>query len=359
MKLLKTNQESPNLDLTFSLRSYIKLAALVIITYFIFVGIEKAFHAIVLIFIAFFLTLALNSPVHWISKKIPGKRRGSRAIATTLSYLLVIIVVASFLSYIVPPLINQTQNLIKVAPGIINDIRNSSGPVGVLIRQYHLQHDVSRFSIELEHRLNNAIGTSFTTLENISSSLFSVLTVLVITFMMLVEGPRWLNIIHKTIPKNNRAKIEKLSTDMYQVIKGFVNGKVILAFIAALLILPALLILHINYPAALFFVIFICGLIPMVGHTIGAIIVTIVGLFHAPSAGIIILIYYVIYQQIENYYIQPKLQANTTNLSPLLVFLALVVGVSFDGLLGGLIAIPVAACLRILVVDFLQSKNIL
>ncbi len=97
----------------------------------------------------------------------------------------------------------------------------------------------------------------------------------------------------------------------------------------------------------------------MVGHTIGAIIVTIVGLFHAPSAGIIILIYYVIYQQIENYYIQPKLQANTTNLSPLLVFLALVVGVSFDGLLGGLIAIPVAACLRILVVDFLQSKNIL
>jgi len=359
MKIIKEKPESNNLEISFNLKTYIKLALLVILTYVLYLAAVKAFHALVLIFLAFFLALALNSPVHWISKRIPGKKKGSRAIATTISYLIVIIVFASFLSYIVPPLINQTQNLIKVAPSIIRDIHNSSGPAGSLIRKYHLQSDVSKFSTGLEHRLNNVIGTSFSTLENVTSSLFSVLTVLVITFMMLVEAPRWLRLFKKAIPSQNRPKVEKIATDMYRVIKGFVNGQVILAFIAAILILPALLILHISYPAALFFVIFICGLIPMVGHTIGAIIVTIVSLFHSTSAGIIILMYYILYQQIENYFIQPKLQANTTNLSPLLVFLALVVGVSFDGLLGGLIAIPLAGCLKIVVVDFLQSKNIL
>jgi predicted PurR-regulated permease PerM len=97
----------------------------------------------------------------------------------------------------------------------------------------------------------------------------------------------------------------------------------------------------------------------MVGHTIGAIIVTLVALFHSVPAAIAILAYYILYQQIENYVIQPRIQANTTNLSPLLVLVAVLVGVSFGGLLGGLVAIPVMGCLRILVIDQLQKRHML
>jgi predicted PurR-regulated permease PerM len=106
-------------------------------------------------------------------------------------------------------------------------------------------------------------------------------------------------------------------------------------------------------------VVFICGLIPMVGHTIGAIIVTLVALFHSVSSAVIILAYYILYQQIENYLIQPRIQANTTNMSPLLVFAAVLVGVSFGGLFGGLVAIPVAGCIRIALLEYLRSRHII
>jgi predicted PurR-regulated permease PerM len=134
---------------------------------------------------------------------------------------------------------------------------------------------------------------------------------------------------------------------------------VILAVIAAFLIAPMLFILHVSYPVALIFVIFICGLIPMVGHTIGAIIVTFVALFHSVPTAIAILAYYILYQQIENYVIQPRVQANTTNLSPLLVLVAVVIGVSFGGLLGGLVAIPVMGCLRVLALDQIEKHHLL
>ena len=137
------------------------------------------------------------------------------------------------------------------------------------------------------------------------------------------------------------------------------NGQVFLAAIAAALISPMLFILHISYPIALIFVIFICGLIPMVGHTIGAIIITLVALFHSFPAAVAILIYYIVYQQLENYVIQPRIQANTTNLSPLLVFAAIVIGVSFSGLLGGLVAIPIMGCVRVLVIDQIERRHML
>jgi predicted PurR-regulated permease PerM len=125
------------------------------------------------------------------------------------------------------------------------------------------------------------------------------------------------------------------------------------------MLLPALLLLHISYPAALVVVVFICGLIPLVGHTIGATIVTIVALFTSPWTAVIILAYYILYQQIENYIIQPRIQANSTNMSPLLVFASVIVGVNFGGLFGGLVAIPVVGCIRIALLDYLHSRQII
>jgi predicted PurR-regulated permease PerM len=144
-----------------------------------------------------------------------------------------------------------------------------------------------------------------------------VLTILVLTFMMLVEGPRWMRFFRDLIPDEHHARADRLALDMYKVVKGYVNGQVVLAVIASCMLLPALIILHISYPAALVVVVFICGLIPLIGHTIGAVIVTSVALFHSPIAAISVLAYYILYQQIENYIIQPRIQANSTNMSPL------------------------------------------
>lgn len=344
---------------TISNETFIRLAVLSVLTIGLILAVRRAEHALLLVFTAFFLALALNAPVHWLSQRLPGKRRGSRSLATTISFLLVILVIGGFIASITPPLVRQTESFVNAAPKLIRDFRSQDSTTGRLIRRYHLEKQVDTFSQQLSDRLKHIGGAAFSTLQKIGSSIFSLLTILVLTFMMLVEGPRWLAFGKDVIPDDYHEVATELAHDMYRVITGYVNGQVTLATIAAILLLPAMIILHISYPVALMVVVFICGLIPMVGHSIGAVIVTTVALFHSTSAAIIILGYYILYQQMENYLIQPRIQANSTNMSPLLVFMSVVIGVSFGGLFGGLFAIPIAGCLRIALLEYLRSQKII
>jgi predicted PurR-regulated permease PerM len=344
---------------TVSFETFAKVIAMVVGTIILLMAVRKASHALLLIFVAFFLALALNAPVNWLSQRLPGKRRGSRSLATSLSFLLVIVLLGGFLASVVPPLARQTQSLTTAAPRLIENFRGQDSQVGRIIRRYHLQNEVTSVANQLSARLKNSGGTAFSTIQRIGTSVFSSLTILVLTFMMLVEGPGWLRFLRDIIPDRRHRLADRLALEMYGVIKGFVNGQVILAAIAAVLVSPGLFILHVSYPVALVVVVFVCGLIPMVGHTIGAIIVTTVALFHSTSAAIIILAYYILYQQIENYLVQPRIQANSTNMSPLLVFLAVVVGVSFGGLFGALVAIPFAGCVRIVVLEYLRNQKMI
>jgi predicted PurR-regulated permease PerM len=343
--------------LTITTPTYVRIILLIIATIVILAALKKAAPALLIIFTAFFLALALNAPVHWVAQHIPGKRRGSRAIATALSFLIVVVLLGVFLASLVPPLVNQTEQFIKKAPSIVSDARHQKGELGEFIRHYNLEDQIDKFSTELQSRLKNVGSTAVSTTATIGTSLFTTLTVLALTFMMLVEGPRWLRVAKELFPPEKRPAVERLSLNMYKVVKGYVNGQVTLATIAALALLPPLLILGIGYPIALMVIVFICGLIPMVGATIGAIILSLVSLFTSPLAAVIILAYYLLYQQIENYLIQPRIQANSTNLSPLLVFSAVVIGVSFGGLFGGLVAIPVMGCVRVLVLDILRTRR--
>jgi len=358
LKFTKTNHEN-DVRVTVTNQTFIRFGLFVIGLFVLLFVVKRASHALLLIFTAFFFALALNSPVYWLSARLPGKRKGSRSIATTLSFLVVVIALGIFLASIVPPLVRQTDSFIHNAPHLIKEYKNQNSPVGKFIRHYHLQKVVTDLSTQLSARINHAGGTAFSTVKHVGSSIFSLLTILVLTFMMLVEGPRWVRFVKDVVPDKHSEMYDKLTKDMYEVIRGFVNGQIILASLAAVVISPMLIFLHISYVAALFVIIFVCGLIPMVGHTIGAVIITLVAVFHSTSSALIILIYYILYMQIEAYIIQPRIQANTTKMSPLLVFMSLVIGLSFGGLLGGLVAIPIGGCFRIAILEFFYSKKII
>ena len=357
--LLKNHKTTSEVAVTVSVRTFAKLIVMVVATIVLLMAVRRAGHALLLVSGAFFLALALNMPVNWVSQHLPGKRRGSRALATSLSFLIVILLLGGFLASIVPPLVKQTASFVTAAPHIVTDFKDQGSTVGRVVQRYHLQNQVNSVSAQLSERFKHIGGSAFSTFQRVGSSVFSLLTILVLTFMMLVEGPEIMLFFRELIPKRRREMVDRLRFDMYRVIKGYVNGQVLLAAIAAVLIFPALLVLHISYPVALLVIIFICGLIPMVGHTIGAIIVTLVALSQSLTAALFILAYYITYQQLENYLVQPRIQANSTNMSPLLVFISVVVGVSFGGLFGGLVAIPVAGCIRIAVLEYLQSQNII
>lgn len=338
-------------------RTVVRVLLLVVVSIVLLAAVRKASHALILIFAAFFLALALNAPVHWLAKHLPGKRRGNRGVATTVSFLVVVLALAGFLIAVAPPLTRSITTFTGDVPRLVQETRNKNSTVGQFISKYNLQNQIDSFAKQFGSRLSNVPGTAVSTVGKLLSSAVSILATLALTFMMLVEGPYWVKRARSLLPTEHDEHVDRLGADMYKVIRGYVNGQVLLAAIAALLITPALFILHISTPLALMVVVFVCGLIPLVGHSIGAAIVTIVALFHSPWSAVIILAYYILYQQIENYVIQPRIQANSTNLSPLLVFAAVIIGVSFGGLLGGLVAIPIMGCLRVLVIDYLHSHG--
>jgi predicted PurR-regulated permease PerM len=350
-------QTSEQVEFTISNRTVLRVVALVLAAGIFLAAVQKASHALILIFTAVFLALALNAPVHWIAEHLPGKRRGSRKLGTATAFLLVVVFMAGFLASIVPPLVRQTSNFISSVPSLVDDLRSDDTSLGRFVRKYNLEDQTDKLSHQLSSRLDNVGGGAVSTFGKITSSLFSLLAVLVMTFMMLIEGPAWMKFGSQFVSNKDRPRAKRLTAAMYRVVKGYVNGQVFLAALAAVMILVPLLILGVSYPIALMVIVFICGLIPMVGHTIGAIIVSTIALFQSPVSALIILAYYILYQQIENYVIQPRVQANSTDLPPLMVFMSVLVGVSFGGLLGGLVAIPITGCVRILIIDWLEVNG--
>jgi len=353
------NPNLPEVEVTVSNRTILRIITATIVAIVFVVAVRHSAHTLTLIGAALFLSLALNAPVHWLAERLPGKRRGSRGLATGLSIVIVLVLLGAFLAVIVPPLVNQTTKFVREVPSLVEQVRDQNSGLGKFVRQHKLEGQVDKISQQLSNRVDNIGGTAVSTISHIGSSLFATLTVTVLTVMMLAEGPRWRRIFEQLIPSRHTDRTKKLAHDMHRVIQGYVNGQVLLATIASLLIVPMLFILHISNPLALMVIVFICGLIPMVGHTIGAIIVTTVALFHSVTAAIIILAYYILYQQIENYVVQPRIQANATNMSALLVFISVILGANFGGLLGALVAIPVAGCIRVAVLDYLEERNVL
>jgi predicted PurR-regulated permease PerM len=347
----------PELEVTVSNQTVLRVLALVFGAIIFITAVGQASYPLLLIASAFFLSLALNAPVHWIARHLPGKLRGQRTTATAIAFILVIGILGGFLASVVPPLIHQTENFVSAAPGLINDLRDSNSPVGGLVQRYNLQDEINNFSSEIGAKLKASSGTIISGISTVGSSILAVITILALTVMMLVEGPRILAFGRELIPEGKRNHADHLAREMYRVIKGYINGQVTLAALAAVIITPFFFILNVSYPIALMAIVFICGLIPMVGATIGAVIVSLVALATSPVAALVIFLIYLLYQQIENYVIQPKIQANSTDMSPLLIFSSVLIGVSFGGLFGGLFAIPIAGCIRIVILDYLRNHH--
>ena len=353
------SKDEPDSEVTISNRTILRILTLSVLFIILFMIVHRSLHTLTWIGVAIFLSLALNAPVRWLADHLPGKKRGNRSWATGIAIVIVVVVLGSFLAAIVPPLVRQTSNFVQAIPNLVSEVRDQNSGLGKFVRDHKLEGQVNKFSDQLSNKLDNVGGSAVSTLSTVGSSIFATLTVIVLTVMMLAEGPHWRKLFEQLLPSRHRTHTQKLAHDMHRVIQGYVNGQVLLAAIAAALIVPMLFILHISYPLALMVIVFICGLIPMVGHTIGAIIVTIVALFHSIPSAAIILAYYILYQQIENYVVQPRIQANATNMSALLVFTSVILGANFGGLLGALVAIPVAGCIRVAVLDYLAEKDIL
>lgn len=350
--------DKPKLEITVSSITMIKAIAIVIGS-LIFLSIIKTIApALLLLFISFLLALTLNPTVSFISKKLKNK---SRIQATGIAYILVITFLVSFSLLVFPPLIKQSVDFVKEVPSTLQNAQSESSSTGRFISRYNLQDDIDQFASDFADKFKDSGKPILDTAGAVLTAVASTIVVLVLTFMMLVEGPRWIEKFFAIQPKQKREKYKVTAHRMYKTVTSYVNGQVLIAFIDGFFALIAILILStifgvdVNY-IALAGIITLFALLPLIGTTIGAVIVVISTLFVSTPLAISLIIFFIVYQQIENVTIQPYIQSRNNNLTPLIVFSSAIIGATLAGILGAFIAIPTAACIKILLEEHYKNR---
>lgn len=341
-------------------RTVLRVIALVVGSVLFLRFLHTVSGVLVLIFTACFLALALNPAVSWISHRLKSK---SRVRATAAAYVTVLVLLVSFVSLVVPPLVKQSVDFVNSVPDTINSFKTQDSSVARFARKYKLDDQLNQISQDIRANHGNLRKPVLNTASRVGTTLVAILTVFVLTFMVLVEGPGWIERLWSVVPKHRREHGQLLANRMYRIVTGYVNGQVIIAAIAAAFAMTSLLIastlFHVSLNAvALAGIVFMFGLIPLIGNTIAALIVILICLFSSFGLAITMAIYFVLYQQIENVTLTPYIQSKHNELTPLLVFAAALIGAAFAGIFGAFVAIPAAGCLKVLVEDYISRHQL-
>jgi predicted PurR-regulated permease PerM len=297
------------------------------------------------VLIAVFLAVALSGPVNALNRHM------KRGFAIALVYLALLLIPIGIGALIVPPLVTQANNLVENLPEYAEDAQEFSERNRTL-REIEADYDITGKLREQAERLPARIGDAATVLGDIGlgvvNSLFALFTILVLTAFLLGSGRTWVDRALELRPGGQAARVRAAFDHMGQAVGAYVGGVLAQATLAAVLAYIVLAILGVPFAAALAIVIFFADLVPLVGATIGAVIVGIVTLFSDfPTATIIWVIYSIVYQQVENNLIQPQIQKRAVDVHPFVVLVAVLFGSALLGVLGALVAIPVAASIQI------------
>ena len=321
--------------------------------------------ALIIIGVSFFLALALSPPVNRLVKLLPGR---SRIGATALAYVAVTAVLGGFMFLAVPPIIEQTAKFAQTVPEVFDNATSQWGGLNATIERYGMRDQVDQALASIQENAAGLASNVGATIVAGAGSLVSLLTaallVFVLTFLMLVEGPMWVKRLWKIY--NDQERMERhrdIANRMYNVVTSYVNGQLLVALIAGSSsgLVVFILSFFFNVPANLAIpvaaIVFVGGLIPMFGATIGGIIAGLLLGFNDITAAIIFLIYFVIYQQVENNVISPTVQSKALDLSALTILISVTIGLYLFGIAGGIISIPIAGCINVLLDDYFTNAK--
>lgn len=322
--------------------------------------------ALIILGISFFLALALNGPVSRISRRLPGK---SRVGATAIAYVIVVALISAVILLLIPPIVQQTAGFVQSAPGLVDSATTKWQGLNDLVNQYHLQPQVDSAVSSIKDSAagwaSNVGQGVVTGIGSVFSFMAALILVLVLTFLMLIEGPEQMKTFWRLYSdKQKMEKHRRVVGKMYVVVTGYVTGQLTVSTIGATIAGLAVFVLSFIFtnveaglaiPAAA--ITFLLSLIPMFGATIGGTIITLLLALNSIPAAIAYVIFFVIYQQIENNFIAPHIQSKRINLSALMILGAVTIGLYMFGIVGGIIAIPIAGSIRILLDEYLTTHR--
>jgi predicted PurR-regulated permease PerM len=306
------------------------------------------------ILVAVFLALALNPAVNWLQAH--GLRRRGAAAAT--AYVVTLAALAGLGALFIPTVVDEANSFARELPTYIEDLSEGRGPFGRLEREYDIVDRVrEQVSEGGASSLLGLSGTAVALTRSILTAIVAVVTIAFLTFFMLIEGPGWMQRFYALFSDRSRPRVERIANDIYRTIGGYVTGNLFISLIAGVASTIVLLVMGVPYAVALGLLVAILDLVPLAGATLAAIIVSTVAFLDSLPAGIVVLAFFIVYQQVENHLIQPVVYSRTVQLSPLAILIAVLIGAKLAGILGALAAIPVAGTIQVLLLAWLEIRR--
>jgi predicted PurR-regulated permease PerM len=335
-------------------RTIVLVLGIVLATVALLAFVYLAWHVITWILIAVFLTLALNPAVEFFEGR--GLRRGYSA---AIVFFLALAAITGLGFLLIPPLVDQVVEFVEAVPDLIDDLIAGRGQLGFLQDEYEIVDRV-RDSIETQGvgGVLGVTGAGLAIARSVVTAIVGVVTIAFLTFFMLIDGKRLVARFYAFLPEGMRPRWQRVGHEIYRTVGGYVTGNIFISVIAGVASAVVLFVLGSDYAIALAVLVAILDLIPLAGATLAAILVsTVIFVELGWVRGLIIVAFFVLYQQLENHILQPVIYGRTVALSPLVVLVAVLIGAELAGILGALAAIPIAGIVQAIGREVLRYRQ--
>ena len=312
-------------------------------------------HVLAWVVISLFLALALDPLVGCD----PAADQLGRGAAIGVAYLIALIVIAGVGATFLPKLIDEVNGFVQALPGYVHDLTHGRGRLGFLETKYHV---VEKVREQVENggatKVLGLSGAALSVTKSVITIVAATVTIIFLTFFMLLEGRDWVERFYSLFPERSQARWRSVGDDIYKTVGGYVTGNILISVIAGLAATIVLLIMGVPYAVALGLLVALLDLSRSPARPSPGSSSSRVAFLHSVPAGIVLLIFVIVYQQLENHFLQPVIYGRTVQLSPLVVLVSVLVGAELAGVLGALAAIPVAGTIQVLVRDLLAQRRL-
>jgi predicted PurR-regulated permease PerM len=304
------------------------------------------------IIVAAFFAVALAPVVGWFERHL----RGHRSVATLVVFVLVAIALLGLGAVFIVPLATEGTNLASQLPDLIDQAKQGRGPVGDLLRRTNALHYVQTHQDQIRSLAAGLTTPAAGILKGIATGVIGTLTIFVMSYLMVLEGPRMVDTTLNLFEPRTGDRIRTVATDCARSITGYISGNLLISVICGVLTYIVLLVFGVPFAVLISVFVAVIDLVPMVGATIGAAVGVLAAFIHSVPAGIAVVVFFVVYQQLENHLLQPVIYSRTVKLNPLTVIIAILIAAELAGILGALLAIPVASMIQVIVRDYWDHR---
>lgn len=333
-------------------RTIVATIAAVVVVYLGYLLLRELGRIIAWLIVAGFFTVVLSPAVDAVQRRLHARR----APATALVFLVGFGLLAALLYSFIRPIVDQVDTFVGSLPELVADARQGRGAVGRFIERYDLAQYVEENEQRVQEALSGASSPALGVLRSFFNGVFSLVTILVLTFLMLLRGPELCRGALALVSSRHRERVRLVASDAARAVSGYMFGNLLISLIAGVATYAFLRVVGVPYAEVIALFVAFCDLIPLVGATLGAVPTIGLAFLHSTPAGVAAVVFYVVYQQFENHFLQVTIMSRSVDVNPLAVLISVLAGVELFGFLGALLAIPAAGIIQVVVRNLFDER---